>query len=252
MAFCGKCGMQVPDGDAFCRACGTPVAEQGTQSTAAPESPAVPQPSAPSPVPPSPGAPPAAKARRFPVWIVIVVAAVVLLVGAGGVAAVVMLRAGGGTGSVSSADPGALGFDAEPFDPSATSAPAGDTGFDESAAASEPVPAQPAPEATSALTSEVAIDTVGLMLNYMHQGRQSEAVGLADKNMLKDVSNDKSWFSPGPDVLISFEVQDATQSSDAFKVRVLEQWNSGPEKTTYDVVLENGTAKVDGIKWQSW
>ncbi len=202
--------------------------------------------------------------RSFPVWAAILIAVLVLALIGGAVAFFVLLPMKR-VATVSSADPGSLGFDAEPFDSNTIPASANASAGVESSATSEPVttnpepPAEPAPSApaaapaASALTQEDAIDTVGRMLDAMRRKKQSEALALVTKNMLADVSNDKTWFSPGPDVLISFEVQDATAKGDTMKVRVLEQWNSGPEKTTYVVVMtDTDGPKVDGIKWSSW
>lgn len=272
MAFCGKCGQPIQDGDAFCRACGAAAVLEAVpaQEATPPPPPSAPV-AAPAQAPPAPSAPSElpAPARRFPAWAgVLIGVLVLLLVGGAAGGYYVFTQWRGGSTEISSADPGSLGFDAEPFDPNATVAVSDNSGFEEPSATEEPVATNPEPPAeepvaqepvdlaglvpAAQLTKEDAVDAVGSMLNYMHQGKEKQALALTTKNMLGDVNNDKTWFSPGPDILISFEVQDATRKGEGMKVRVLEQWNSGPERTTYTVVLTDGKAKVDGIAWSSW
>jgi len=279
MAFCGQCGREVPQEDAFCSSCGAPVAGPQPPQAAAPEpQAAVAAPPPPSTSPPAVGPVPApepptpARRRRPVVWIAILIGVLVLGI-AGAAWGLIALFPREQSTPVSSADPGSLGFDAEPFDPAAMPvAGSTDTGFEEPTATTEPTATYPEPPAQSLesstpetppdlsalvppkkkLTKAEAIDAVGRMLDYMRRGKQGEAVALVTKNMLADVNNDKTWFSPGSDVFLSFEVQGTTKKGSKMKVRVLEQWNSGPERTTYDVVIKNGKHKVDGIKWSSW
>lgn len=267
MGFCGKCGREVPPEDAFCRECGAPLASPPAPgASAAPPAPAPAPPPPASPPAPAP-APPPQPARRFPVWVAVLIG-VLVLGAAAGAAAVYMKMQPKPKATASAADPGSLGFDAEPFDPAATPVgSASETLSGEPAATTEPEPeaspeptATPTPEPEAAfeapaqpeLTASAAMKVVDRMLDYMNREKESQALALVTKNMLKDVNNDKTWFSPGKDVLISWEIQDAAKKGSAMRVRVLEQWNSGPERTSYDVVISGGKLKVDGIKWSSW
>jgi hypothetical protein len=195
--------------------------------------------------------------RRFPVWLAGVIAILVVGIAAIVVVMVVLPRLRGNEARIIAVvDPGALGFDSKPFDPNAELAPAEESAFDEptdtASAGASPGATPEAPHATVSepqLTPQAAKDVVGLMLQYMHDGRREEALALATPQMLKDVNNDKTWFSPGPDVFISFEIKDAVEEDGVLKVYVIEDWNSGPEKTRYSVILKDGKPMVDGIEW---
>lgn len=201
-----------------------------------------------------PAPPPASKSKRATLVIVLAAGAIVLVVAAA--AGFLIWRGGAGPMRASSADPGSLGFDAEPFDPNAVPPAAGDTGFESEAAPSEAITAPPPPAVPAAasqpaatLTTDAARDVVGRMLQAMHDGNADAAIALATARMQKTVNNDRTWFGPGPEVLISFEVRDAVSEGEGMKVYCIEQWNSGPEKTAYIVVLKDGTPMVDLIEW---
>ncbi|HET6350542.1 MAG TPA: hypothetical protein VFG89_00210, partial [Coriobacteriia bacterium] len=203
--------------------------------------------------PPEPALPaePVQKKRSTPMVIAVVAVLALCLVGAAVAGTIWSQRS---KPKAASADPGSLGFDEKPFD-YASSALASQT----AAATPVPVPettAAPAPEATAApapapaaLTPELATTTVTTMLQHMHDGKQADASALATPRMLATVGNDLTWFAPGPDVLISWEVKSAADEGGVMKVHLVEQWNSGSEKTAYSVILEGAQGKVDNIEW---
>lgn len=188
--------------------------------------------------------------RRFPVWLAGGIAIAVVAVVAVVIVMVVLPRMRGNEARIIAVvDPGALGFDSKPFDPDAVAAPTEEPAFEEPTQAPSPAEAPHATVSEPELTPQAAQDVVGLMLQYMHDGRRDEALALATPQMLKDVNNDKTWFAPGPEVFISFEIKDAFEEDGALKVYVIEQWNSGTEKTRYSVIMKDGKPMVDGIEW---
>jgi hypothetical protein len=103
--------------------------------------------------------------------------------------------------------------------------------------ASQPAAATPAPT----FGEKDAIDTVGRFLNDIKDGDGSLAKKLATSRFK---SANPGWIF-GPLSEYSFEVTGAKKQGNAWAVTVDEQWQSGPEKATYTVVVVNGAGKVD-------
>lgn len=112
----------------------------------------------------------------------------------------------------------------------------------------QPAEAEPANPVTaaSALNAESSVNAVGNLLNYLKENDVDAARGYATKGFQKD----KDWFfSPAGGALASFEVTDAYQDQAIWVVEVSEDWNSGPEKSRYFVVEEDGAVLVDDMEF---
>jgi hypothetical protein len=287
--YCTKCGAEVDAEDAFCGKCGAQVKGAQTPGTpeattvmpAAPDAtqpmPAVtPEPAAsavPSPPAQASGAPAqavpagASPGRRRTVLVVAgILAALAVLVAAGfGAAMLLAPHDRSTTTSAATGNAGTLGFDTD--SPTAadqktqtetagtsTDATTGSSPEATSAPSGEPAVTQPAsgvefpPPPVAGVSKAQAIDTVGTFLNYVKEDQPRKARAMVTSHFLTFVGGE-SWFTPTSGTFMQFEVVSAVKSKGSWAVHVDEQWNSGPEKTTYTVIEKGGKPMIDKIQW---
>lgn len=107
----------------------------------------------------------------------------------------------------------------------------------------ESEPAADAPVANP-LSAETAVDAVGNLLNYLKENNVDAARAHATRNFQEE----KDWFfMPAGGALASFEVTDVYQDQALWVVEVTEDWNSGPQKARYFVIVEDNTVRVDDV-----
>ncbi len=94
------------------------------------------------------------------------------------------------------------------------------------------------------LNAETAVDAVGNLLNSLKNNDVDAARAYATRNFQEE----KDWFfAPAGGALIQFEVSSVYQDAALWVVEVDEDWNSGPQKSLYFVIVEDNTPRVDGV-----
>ncbi len=97
------------------------------------------------------------------------------------------------------------------------------------------------------LNAETAVDAVGNLLNSLKENDVKTARRYATRRFQED----ESWFfAPAGGALSSFEVANVYQDAGLWVVEVTEDWNSGPQKSRYFVIVEDNTPRVDGVDQQ--
>ncbi|MDP2233979.1 MAG: RDD family protein, partial [Actinomycetota bacterium] len=97
------------------------------------------------------------------------------------------------------------------------------------------------------LNAETAVDAVGNMLNSL----KNDDVAAARTYATRNFQEQESWFfAPAGGALAQFEVADVYQDAALWVVEVDEDWNSGPQKSRYFVIVEDNTPRVDGVEFQ--
>lgn len=111
----------------------------------------------------------------------------------------------------------------------------------------EPVDATEWEGQADPLNAETAVDAVGNLLNSLKNDDVSAARTYATRNFQEQ----ESWFfAPAGGALAQFEVADVYQDAALWVVEVDEDWNSGPQKSRYFVIVEDNTPRVDGVEFQ--
>jgi len=247
---CPNCAATVPDGAAFCPACGSKVAG-ATQ----------PMPNAPPPPPPGPpvappplqaqaaaGAPSAPSSRSktgLVIGIVIGFVVLLLMCGVGWALFAQALVPKSGTdfselpaGSESSA----LSETVTATEAIAPTAPA--------AAAPEPPPAaapaqEPAPVPDASLTEANAIDLVMTHLQDAMNGDSAKAKAVTTARFRAEKTSD--YYSLAAHDLREFGMVDTQKGEGGYLVFVKEKWSEGTWTNWYLVVKKNGKLVIDNI-----
>lgn len=111
--------------------------------------------------------------------------------------------------------------------------------------AEEPAAQTEAP--AGAVNKETAAEAVGNLLSSL----KNSDVEAARPHATRRFQEDDAWFfQPAGGALIQFEVVDVYPDAATWVVEVVEQWNSGPQKSLYFVVEEDNTARVDGVDFK--
>ena len=125
-----------------------------------------------------------------------------------------------------------------------TEAPTTDAPAAESPA--EPGDATEWENAENPLNAESSVAAVGNLLNSLQIGDVAAARTYATRNFQEM----ESWFFFSAEgALIEIEVADVYQDTALWVVEVNEQWNSGPQKSRYFVIVEDNTPRVDGVEF---
>ena len=115
------------------------------------------------------------------------------------------------------------------------------------ASAEEPTadaPAETPPAQPNPFNAETAVNAVGNLLNSL----KNDDVDAARKHATRNFQKESWFFAPAGGALIQFEVTDAYPDAAIWVVEVDEEWNSGPQKSRYFIIVEDNTPRVDGVE----
>ncbi|MDZ4168285.1 MAG: RDD family protein [Coriobacteriia bacterium] len=135
-----------------------------------------------------------------------------------------------------------------PAETPGTEIPATETPGTQAPAESEPQPDSATEDETlkDPRNPETAVDAVGNLLNSLKENDVDAARAHATRNFQEE----ESWFFvPAGGALIQFEVAKVYEDAGLWVVEVNEEWNSGPQKSRYFIIVEDNTPRVDSVEF---
>jgi uncharacterized RDD family membrane protein YckC len=135
-----------------------------------------------------------------------------------------------------------------PLETPAETPAAAETPAVESPAPSEPQPGTATEDETQIdpRNPETVVDAVGNLLNSLKENDVDAARRYATRNFQEA----ESWFFvPAGGALIQFEVAKVYEDAGMWVVEVDEDWNSGPQKSRYFIIVEDNMTRVDSVEF---